>query len=200
MRISSTSRADSSSSSPDSSVISSLQKFDVYAKLGFEPRRDIVNGTAPVDNSEWHTGDNALGNAGEPYFVANGYGPKYLSSKFGYQVVQPLVTPKQAQDTNYTLPTLSLSRQTKDNAPAYTLGGAAAFEVIEGVLMIQIGDYPVATLYGGDVAFIPVGVSFTYYTEVAFTKVLYVSSGSNGVDSQLIKGGKPWNWVTFPKY
>jgi hypothetical protein len=108
----------------------------VYAKLGFEPRRDIVNSTAPVDDSEWHTGDNVLGNAGEPYFVANGYGPKYLSSKFGYQVVQPLVTPTQAQDTNYTLSTISLSCQTKGSAPTYTLNGAAAFEVIEGVLMI----------------------------------------------------------------
>ncbi|KAJ5345633.1 hypothetical protein N7452_003637 [Penicillium brevicompactum] len=189
-----------SSSSPDASVISSLQKFDVYAKLGFEPRRDLVNGTAPVDNSEWHTGDNALGNPGKPYFLANGYGPKYLSSKYGYQVVQPFVTSKQAQDTNYTLSTISLSRQTKDKAPTYTLAGATAFEVIEGVLKIQIGDYPVATLFTGDVAFVPIGVSFTYYTEVAFTKVLYVASGSNGVDSQLIKGGKTWNWVTFPTY
>lgn len=189
-----------SSSSPDASVISSLQKFDVYAKLDFEPRPDLVNGTAPIDDSEWHTGANALGRPAKPYFLANGYGPKYLSSRFGYQVVQPFVTSRQAQDTNYTLSTISLSRQTKDHAPVYTLDGAAAFEVIEGVLQIQIGEYPVATLFTGDVAFIPPRVSFTYYTEVAFTKVLYVSSGSNGVDSQLIKGGKSWNWVTFPTY
>lgn len=180
-------------------MITSLQKFDVYAQLGFEPRRDLVNGTAPVDNSKWHTGDNALGGSGKPYFVASGYGPKYLSSKYGYQVIQPLVT-KQSQDANYTIATISLSRQTKNNAPTYILPGAAAFEVVEGVLMIQIGEYPVATLYTGDVAFIPVGVAFTYYTEVAFTKVLYVNSGSNGVDSQLIKGGKSWNFATFPRY
>ncbi|KAJ5295038.1 hypothetical protein N7508_009859 [Penicillium antarcticum] len=189
-----------SSSSPDSSVISSLQRFDVYAKLDFEPRRDFVNGTAPIDNSEWHTGDNSLGTPAQPYFIANNYGPKYLNSKFGYQVIQPLVTPAQAQDTNYTLSTISLSRQTKDNAPTYTLPGAAAFEVLEGVLMIKIGDYPVATLFMGDVAFIPVGVSFTYYSQVAFTKVLHVSSGSNGVDSQLIQSGKSWNYPTFPQY
>jgi hypothetical protein len=180
-------------------MISSLQKFDVYAQLDFEPRRDLVNGTAPVDNSKWHTGDNALGASGKPYFVASGYGPKYLSSKYGYQVIQPLVT-KQSQDANYTLSTISLSRQTKDNAPTYILPGAAAFEVLEGVLMIQIGDYPVATLFTGDVAFIPVGVAFTYYTEVAFTKVLYVNSGNSGVDSQLVKGAKRWNFATFPTY
>lgn len=177
-----------------------LRTFDVYAQLDFDARRDIVNGTAPVDDSTWHTGSNELGSPGEPYFVANGYGPKYLSSAHGYQVIQPLVTPTQAQDTNYTMSTISLSRQTMSNAPSYTLKGAAAFEVLEGVLSIQIGEYPVATLNMGDVAFIPAGTQFTYYSTVAFTKVLYVSSGTGGVDSQLIAGGKSWDYVTFPKY
>ncbi|KAJ5385414.1 hypothetical protein N7517_003325 [Penicillium concentricum] len=186
------------SSTPDPGMMSALQKFDVYTQLDFDPRRDLVNGSAP-DDSKWHTGDNAIRVSGKPYFVASGYGPKYLSSKYGYQVIQPLVT-KQSQDADYTLSTISLSRQTKDNALTYILSGAAAFEVVEGVLMIQIGDYPIATLYTGDVAFIPVDVAFTYHTEVAFTKVLYVSSGSNGVDSQLIRGGKKWNFATFPRY
>lgn len=190
----------SSSSTPSGSIMNKLQSFDVYAQLGFEPRRDLVNGTAPIDNSEWHTGSNDLGTPGQPYFLANGYGPKYLSSEHGYQVVQPLVSPKQAQDTNYTLSTISLSRQTKNSPPSYTLAGAAAFEVLEGTLSIKIGDYPLATLQMGDVAFIPARVPFTYYTELAFAKVLYVSSGHNGVDQQLINAGKSWDWVTFPKY
>lgn len=179
--------------------MATLKSFDVYAQTDFEPRYDLVNGTAP-SNSTWHTGSNELGTPGEPYFLANGYGPKYLSSKYGYQVIQPLVTSKQAQDTNYTLSTISLSRQTKNSPPSYTLSGAAAFEVLEGVLSITIGDYPLATLNMGDVAFIPAGTEFTYYSTVAFTKVLYVSSGHDGVDAQLIKGGKSWDFVTFPKY
>ncbi|KAJ5261293.1 hypothetical protein N7478_011888 [Penicillium angulare] len=176
-----------------------LRTYDVYAQTDFEPRRDIVNGTAP-STEPWHTESNDLGEVGEPYFIANGYGPKYLSSKYGYQVIQPLVTPKQAQDTNYTMSTISLSRQTRNSPPSYTLKGAAAFEVLEGVLSIQIGDYPVATLFTGDVAFIPAETAFTYYSAVAFTKALYVSSGTDGVDQQLIAGGKSWDFVTFPKY
>ncbi|KAJ5537747.1 hypothetical protein N7494_007226 [Penicillium frequentans] len=193
------SNSSSSSSTPSASVMATLETFDVYAQTDFEPRYDVVNGTAPTD-STWHTGSNELGSPGDPYFVANGYGPKYLSSKYGYQVIQPLVTSKQAQDTNYTLSTISLSRQTKNSPPSYTLSGAAAFEVLEGVLSITIGDYPLATLNMGDVAFIPAGTEFTYYSTVAFTKVLYVSSGSDGVDARLIKGGKSWDFVTFPKY
>ncbi|KAJ5110617.1 hypothetical protein N7532_001152 [Penicillium argentinense] len=192
-------KASTGSSSPSGSIMSKLQKFDVYAQNDFEPRRDLVNGTAPVDNSEWHTGSNELGAPGEPYFIANGYGEKYLNSEHGYQVIQPLVSPKQSQDTNHTISTISISRQTKNSPPSYTLSGAAAFEVLEGVLSIKIGDYPVATLNMGDVTFIPAHVPFTYYNEVSFTKVLYVSSGNNGVDQQLIKSGKSWNWITWPK-
>lgn len=190
---------DSASTGPGSSSISSLQKYDVYAQLDFEPRRDLVNGTAPVSASEWHTGENTLGAPGQPYFVANGYGPKYLNAQYGYQVIQPLVTPTQAQDTNYTLATISLGRQTGNHPPRWTLAAAAAFEVLEGVLSIRIGEYPVATLNTGDVAFIPAHVPFSYYSTVAFTKTLCVSSGAKGVDSQLISGGKKWDFVTFPK-
>ncbi|GLI81504.1 hypothetical protein PoHVEF18_009885 [Penicillium ochrochloron] len=168
--------------------------------LDFNPRRDLINGTAPVGDSDWHTAANDLGTPGQPYFIANGYGPKYLNSQHGYQIVQPLVSPKLAQDTNYTLSTLTISRQTKDNPPQWNLAGAAAVEVLEGVLSIKIGDYPVAQLNMGDVAFIPAHVSFTYYCEAAFTKVLYVRSGTKGVDQQLICGGMSWDFVTFPKY
>lgn len=190
---------ESTATGPGGSGISALQKYDVYAQLDFEPRRDLVNGSAPVADSVWHAGHNALGAPGDPYFVANGYGPKYLNSRHGYQVIQPLVTPRQAQDTNYTLATISLSRQTRKSPPTWTLAGAAAFEVLEGVLSVRIADYPVATLNTGDVAFIPAHVPFSYYSTVAFTKTLLVSSGSEGVDSQLISGGKKWDFVTFPK-
>ncbi|KAJ6023903.1 hypothetical protein N7540_004700 [Penicillium herquei] len=191
---------DSSSSVPDSETMETLESYDVYAQLDFEPRRDLINGTAPINDTTWHDGANDLGSAGEPYFVANGYGPKYLSSKYGYQVIQPLVTSTQSQDLNYTLSTISLSYQTKNSPPSYTLDGAAAFEVLEGMLSIQIGEYPLARLNMGDVAFIPANTNFTYYSDVAFTKVLYVSSGTDGVDQQLISGAEDWDFVTFPKY
>jgi hypothetical protein len=127
----------SSTTGPGASTISALQKYDVYAKLDFKPRRDLVNGTAPVGDSDWHTGANDLGTPGQPYFIANGYEPKYLNSQHGYQIVQPLVSPKQAQDTNYTLSTLTISRQTRDNPRQCDLAGAAAFEVLEGMLSIN---------------------------------------------------------------
>ncbi|KAJ5594627.1 uncharacterized protein N7459_000835 [Penicillium hispanicum] len=95
----------SSSSGPGASTNSKLRQCDVYAQPDFEHRRDLVNGAAPVGSTEWHTGDNALSDVGEPYFVANGW-PKNLNSAHGYQLIQPLVTHHQAHDNNRTLSTI----------------------------------------------------------------------------------------------
>ncbi|PWY85507.1 quercetin 2,3-dioxygenase [Aspergillus eucalypticola CBS 122712] len=190
----------SSATGPDSSTISSLQQYDVYAQLDFTPRRDFVNGTAPSD-SGWHAESDTLGAAGKPYFIANNYGPKYLNSQYGaYQIVQPLVTATQAQDTNYTLSTIIMSRQPSNaTAPTWT-AGPAALEVLEGSVQVQIGEYETARVEMGDVVFVPKGVTYKYWNEGAQAKVLYVSSGADGVDSQLIKGGRTWEDPVWPKY
>ncbi|RAL04488.1 cupin domain-containing protein [Aspergillus ibericus CBS 121593] len=192
----------SSATGPDSSTISNLQQYDVYAQLDFTPRRDLVNGSAPSD-SGWHTESNTLGEPTKPYFIANNYGPKYLNSQYGaYQIVQPLVTATQAQDTNYTLSTIILSRQqTSITAPTWNAtSGPVAFEVLEGSVQVQIGGYPTARLEMGDVAFVPAGVAYRYWNEAAYAKVLYVSSGNEGVDGKLITGGKTWADPVWPKY
>ncbi|CAI7663997.1 unnamed protein product [Penicillium viridicatum] len=188
----------STSGGSDPSTISALQKFDVYSQLDFAPRRDLINGTAP-SGTEWHAGSNSLGAPATPYFIANGYGPKYLNSRHGYQIVQPLVTPTQAQDVNFTQSTITMSRlQSNITAPVHSQSGSSAFQVVEGILKIKIGNYPTATLTTGDVAFIPGNVSYSYRSDIFFTKVLYVSRGNDGLDQKLIKGGKHWAFPTFP--
>lgn len=115
--------------------------------------------------------------------------------------MQPLVAPAQAQDVNFTISTISINRVRKGaTPPVWTPEGAAAFEVVEGLLSIKIGEYPEAKLTTGDVAFIPKGTEFQYWSEVALTKVLFVSAGKKGVDQQLINAGKKWEYPAFPRY
>ncbi|KAI0809563.1 quercetin 2,3-dioxygenase [Xylaria sp. FL0064] len=183
---------------PDADAISQLESFDVYAQLDFEPRRDLVNDSAPA-GSIWHSGSNALGEPGEPYFIANGYGPKSLNSQSGYQVIQPLTTHAQTQDLNFTISTISINKKRSNTTiPEYNLSGASAFQILEGLLSIEIGQYETVVLSSGDVAFIPPGVSFRYWSNVAFTKVLYVGKGDDALDRQLIAAGESWDFVTFP--
>ncbi|CAG8099342.1 unnamed protein product [Penicillium nalgiovense] len=64
------------------------------------------------------------GSAGEPYFIANNSGPKYLNSRHSaYQIVQPLVTNTQSQDANFTLSTIIMSRQYGTAAAVLTWSG-----------------------------------------------------------------------------
>ena len=50
----------------------------------------------------------------------------------------------------------------------------------------------------GDVAFVPGGTEFKYYSNAAFTKFLYVAAGTNTLDQRLIASAKPWSYPVFP--
>ncbi|TVY46382.1 Quercetin 2,3-dioxygenase, partial [Lachnellula occidentalis] len=170
------------SSSPNASKNSSLQKFDVYAELDFSPRTDAINGAAPM-NSTWRTGLNTLpSDAYTPYFVAKDYGPKYLSTECGYQVIQPFITPT-ASGGNFTLSTITMD-QLSSNVTRFTRH--AAFEVLEGQLTILMGG-EVLSLLQGD-----------YYSLVAYTKVLLISQGAEGLDTKLIASATSWNSPVWP--
>lgn len=181
-------------------MISSLESFDVYAQLDYNPRRDLVNGTAP-SNSTWHTGSNSLSaDVGTPYFVAKDYGPKYLSSSEGYQIIQPLVTPVQSEG-NFTLSTITMDTLlTNYTAESRTFEGHAAFEVLEGQLKVKMLGETVSLLQG-DVVFIPGNTTYQYWSMIAFTKVLHISQGGEGLDTVLIEGAESWDspvWPTSP--
>lgn len=195
--------ADNSTSAvgPDAADISALESLDVYAQLDFaDELEDVVDGVYPA-GSPWHNGTNNLGATKDtPYFVANGWGPKYLNSHHGYQIVQPLLTAAQSADTKFTQSTISINGLATSVAavPECKFTCSSAFVVQEGQLSIRIQGYPAATLETGDTAFIPRNVSYKYWSVPAFTKVLYVSAEVDGLDSKSIEEGKFWDFVSFP--
>ena len=187
-----------SAAGPDAATISVLENFDVYAKLDFQPRTDTVNGSAPA-NSGWHTEPNALGPASEPYFIANGWGPKYLNSRYGYQIIAPLAGSEQTQDLNFTMSTISISSLPDGSvAPTWNLTGATGLQILEGELTVRMGAHAPVTLSSGDVSFIPPYTPFSYWSESFLTQVLSMNGGDNGLDQRLIQGGESYNFVTFP--
>ncbi|KAH7072129.1 quercetin 2,3-dioxygenase [Paraphoma chrysanthemicola] len=191
-----TPNTNSSTTGPDAGTIASLQEYDVYAETAFVAE---VNTSVFPANATWHTDANTLGEANEPYFVANGWGAKYLNSQAGYQIIQPLVSPAQSQDTNFTLSLITINKQSANiTLPSWNLPGTAAFQVLEGQLSIEIEGYPTASLLAGDVVLIPGNITYKYWSDVAFTKAVYISGGTEGVDQQLIKGAREWDYVVFP--
>ncbi|GJC96581.1 Quercetin-dioxygenase [Colletotrichum higginsianum IMI 349063] len=188
----------SSGSNPE--LISALEAFDVYAQLDFNPRRDLVNGSAGGDEDAWHTAANPLApDAVTPNFIAKNRGPKYLNADGGvYHLVAPFATADQTA-SNFTMGTVTLSpllsNQTANEA---NLTQPLAFQLEEGALNIAVDGYDAVTLIQGDVVFIPAHTPFTYNALAAFTKFLYVSGGGDGFDYQLLQRAVPWEYATYP--
>ncbi|KAF3400912.1 hypothetical protein DPV78_005759 [Talaromyces pinophilus] len=179
-----------------------LTYLDVWARPNFVPRRDILNGTTP-SNEAWHDGPNYLANnTNTSYWVANGYGPKYLNKAMTgyYQIVQPLITPAASGNYSFTESTITINGPPSDisTLPYFSFPHGSAFLVLEGTLTVHVQGYDAVTLVWGDVMYVPKNTSFTYYTSTHWCKFLYVSGGDNCLDTKLINGGAAYESVVFP--
>lgn len=96
--------------------------------------------------------------------------------------------------------TIAVSRaQSNGTHHVWNLSNHTAIEVLEGSLSMTIGGQS-ATLIMGDVAFVPGNTSFSYWSEVGFTKFMYLGAGASGLDQQLMKSASNWSYPVFPTY
>lgn len=160
---------------------------------------DAVDGSAGTNSAGWHAVPNDLATASTtPFFIAKDQGPQYLNEQAGYQVIQPMITSVQGGG-NFTLSTIAIAKRNSTNAvaPTRNFEGHAAFEVIDGMLKVEIEDEQL-NLIQGDVIFIPGGTKYTYWSDVAYTKFLHVGQGDKGLDSALIANGTHWYSPVWP--
>lgn len=188
----------------DADTISKLQDFDVWAQLQFAPPMDFdANGSSGDEDAVWKDGTNQLGkNSATPFFVANGYGPKYLASdshNASYYIVQPFITAAQS-DGNFTEGTITLSMLDSDaQAEEWSLPGHTALEVVDGLVAVKVQGYDeVLNLSTGDVAFVPANTTWSFWGESAYSKVLYVCQGRDTLDQRLRSRGVSWDSVIWP--
>lgn len=173
-------------------------KYDVFPIFNTQFSYNFTNGTTNL-NVPWHDGNNsAPDNSVEPYYLANNWSPKYLHRTLG-QVIQPRVTGVQSAG-NFSLSTIALRHKLGNETVAeQTFDVPQMFQVLEGTLMISMMCQS-ASMSTGDVAFIPAGTQFQYWSEVAFTKVYFGAAGMGGLSDKLIAEAEPWNYAVFPTY
>jgi quercetin dioxygenase-like cupin family protein len=189
---------------PDQPLAFPIQQFLAVAasydvELSQAPLNDnLINGTT---GGVWHTGNNTLPtNAHTSYFIANNWGPKYFYKPLG-QVVATLAT-SVTSGGNFTISTIVMRRsQNSDKIQVLEFPSAQAFQVLEGVLLLDITGYGKVTLNTGDVVHLPAGTRFWYYSSVAYTK-FYVGTAGKGLDSWLLsqKETIPWDYAVFAAY
>ncbi|KAH8799093.1 RmlC-like cupin domain-containing protein [Xylogone sp. PMI_703] len=185
---------------PQDINITDLFRFDVYAQPDFTPRSDAVNGAAPA-GSVWHNGPNELAQEpGEPFYIANDYGPTYLNSEFmGYHIVQPFITPALTAG-NFSITKISLSELLPNvTVPVSNFANHMGLQILDGQLSVKVG-WETIQLLEDDVLFIPANTSFQYWSEVGFTSFVHWSTGAGGLGSELISKGINWTSPMWPAY
>lgn len=187
----------------DSSLITTLESYDVYAQLAFSPPTNFNSDGATEEGAVWHSGANALAEDSKtPFFVAKGYGPKYLAGNetSSYAIVEPFITSQQS-DGNFTEGTITMSKLGPGTKPiSYLLPGHTALEVVDGLVKVDVGGFEGAiTLSIGDVVFVPANTTFSFWGESVYSKVLYVGAGRDTVDSRIRQYAQDWNSATWPQ-
>lgn len=157
---------------------------------------DMINGT--TDNGVWHNGNNTLpGNDSTPYYIASNYGPKYLQHKLG-QVVAPRATLAETGG-NFTISTIVMrQKQSNQTITPQSFPGSHALQVLEGELTLTMAG-ETNRLTTGDVAFVPGNTTFSYWSEVLYTKI-YAAAIGGGLTTKLINESVEWNSAVFPSY
>lgn len=187
----------------DPSLIIKLENFDVYAQLAFNPPTNFGANSATDEDAVWHNGANELAkNAQTPFFVAKGYGPKYLagSEDSSYAIVEPFITSQQSAG-NFTEGTITMSKPVAGAKPTtYSVPGHTALEVVDGLVSVNVGGFEgTTTLSVGDVVFVPANTTFSFWGESAYSKILYIGAGKDTVDARIRKDAKEWDSATWPQ-
>ena len=173
--------------------------FDFLA-VNHTLNNDLQNGTTN-SSLPWHNGNNTLpDNAVHPYFIASNWGKKYLQRGLG-QVIAPIMTPNQSGSGNYSMSisTIVMRRRLANETNAsHVFDRSQVFVVLEGQLMMEMLGQRVR-MSTGDVAFVPAGSAFRYWSEVAFTK-FYLGSNGPALGAKLVEEGEEWAYAVFPSY
>ena len=173
--------------------------FDFFP-VNYTLNNDLQNGTTNA-SLPWHDGNNRLPDSAlHPYYIASNWGEKYLQRSLG-QVVAPIITPSQSGSGNYSMSISTVvmqRRQANETIARRVFLIPQVFVVLEGQLVMQMLGQSIK-MSTGDVAFVPAGTAFRYWSEVAFTK-FYLGSSGPALGAKLVEEGEEWGYAVFPSY
>lgn len=175
-------------------VLGLMPKYNIVPAPANKINLDWVNGTTEDGLDTWHVADQSLpSDSSKAYFVSSNRGPKYLVRDKGTVIAQ-LASGQQTHE-KLTVATITL-RNNGESTDVHQFDMDQAFQVTEGQLTLEIEDETVQLIFG-DLAFIPKGTCFRYWSKVGFTKFINWSAGSGLADS-LIEDAEPWSHAVWP--
>lgn len=171
--------------------------FDVYLAPQARLATNVVNGSSA--GGVWHNGNNSIPSLPNvPYYIASGWGPKYLDRASG-QVIMTLANSFSTKG-DFTISIIAMRKIITDEAiVTHRLQDSVAMMVLEGELEIQLGVNH-DKLGTGDLVFIPKNTSFSYWSHKNWVKVLVGGNGNRGLDTALLANSVPWDYAVFPNH
>lgn len=175
-------------------VLGLMPKYNIIPAPTNKINLDWVNGTTEDGFDTWHVANQSLpSDPSKAYFISSNRGPKYLVRDTGTVIAQ-LASAQQTVE-KLTVATVTLRNNGESN-DVHVFDRDQAFQVTEGQLTLEIEDETVQLIFG-DLAFIPRGTCFRYWSEVGFTKFINWSAGFGLADS-LIENSEPWQHAVWP--
>ena len=176
-------------------VLSLMPKFNIIPNPRLPINVDWTNGTTADGLDTWHVANQTLPSSpGTAYFVSSNRGPKYLQRRSS-TITAALTTGKQTNN-KLSVATVSIPPSTRPrnsvSSPIHQ-----AFMITEGALQLEING-EVNQLIFGDVAFIPNGTQFRYWSTVGFTKFVVWAGGNGGLADALIQDSENWGFAVWP--
>jgi mannose-6-phosphate isomerase-like protein (cupin superfamily) len=182
-------------------------QLNVTKVLGLMPQYNIVpepynsinldwtNGTTTDGLATWHVANQTLPtDATKPYFISSNRGPKYLQ-RTQQKVIARLASANQTAG-KLSMATIAMAPCKKPSS-AVSYDVHQAFQVTEGQLHLEIYNQTVPMIFG-DLAFIPKGTPFRYWSTVGFTKFITWAAGPEGLADHLIEGAEQWDYAVWP--
>ncbi len=174
---------------PNHAGLALAAKYHTVFTPTFVPNTAITDGTTSDGAATWRKpGQTLPSDSSTSYYISSNDGPKYtVTSPHTNALVASLATGTQTSN-NVTIGTIAFTTDTTKSGP-YKHAASQSLQVVEGECTLTVAGHPAVKLQVGDLAFLPWGTSFSFASDVAYTKLYAYAAVTDCLVSALIKEG-----------
>jgi quercetin dioxygenase-like cupin family protein len=176
-------------------VLGLMPQYNISPQPRNSINLDWTNGTTPDGLGIWHAAEQTLPtDPSKAYFIASNRGPKFLQRRSSTVIAR--LTSGQQTNNKLSVATIAVKPDIEPRRSA-KFNVHQGIQVTEGQLHLNIDGEKVDLIFG-DVAFIPKGTPFSYWSTVGFTKFINWVGGVGGLADTLIEDSEPWSHAVWP--
>ena len=177
-------------------ILTTMPEYGIIPHLNEQLNLNWTNGTTGDGLATWERSEQSIPrDKSQAYWISSNRGPKYLYRDPPHVIAQ--LASFEKPGNGLSIATITIAPTSKP--PTFShFNVHQALQVTEGQLMLEVEGYEGASLIFGDVAFIPKGTNFRYWSVVGFTKFVNFAAGVESLAEDLIEAAEPWDYAVWP--